>query len=329
MKGRLEPAALSSAISLKARQLAYWWVSWPLAAQILSIYGISRLWGWLIFSSVGLHQTYGPWKNGPMAYGEFVMIWDADWYEKIASGGYPSQLPLDSQGQVAQNEWAFYPLYPLLVGALSRMSGLDYSLLAPLVSLIFGAGASYWIYRLGLLTFSRQAAGLDGPAEAKGAGAPTEPSRNPAHSKALWFLALVNTLAVFPIVHTGYAEACGLFFLTWTLCYLLEGRYLPLLFPALAASLSRPLGVPLGATLGLYWFFCWYQAASASSWLAAFNNKLPQLLSALAACCFAFIHPALAWLATGRLDAYTATEAAWRAGGEEVLPFLPWWTQSQ
>ena len=34
-----------------------------------------------------------------------------------------------------------------------------------------------------------------------------------------------------------------------------------------------------------------------------------------------------AWLVTGRPDAYTATETAWRDGS--LMPFAPWWDRSE
>lgn len=315
-KRQTDVPALSQRISLTltgwAYQLAGYWAALPALAQVLAIYAASRLWGLLIFSRVGQQQTTSPWQaSGPMTYLDFVTIWDADWYRQIALTGYPSTLPLDSWGNVAQNPWAFYPLYPWVSSLLMQASGLDYRVIAPSLSLAAGFGAAWLIYRLFASSLARQSA-------------------QKAHSLALWGLALVAFNPVAPILQTGYAEALGLLFLTWALLYLVQGRYWLLLLPALAAALTRPVGVPLGATVGLYWLACWVgQARAGKNPLLALKDTAGQLSSALAVCGFAFVHPAAAWLTTGRLDAYTATEAAWRAGGEEVLPFIPWITQSQ
>lgn len=309
---------LSLRIYGSGRTLARAFAGWAPWIQVALVYGASRLFGWALFSAVGLHQTYGPWKNGAMTYPEFTMIWDADWYRKIAETGYPSQLPLDDSGRVAQNEWAFYPLYPLLVRALMNLTGLGYPTLALGVSLLAGFGAAWWIYRLFCLCLDQTRALL-----------PEGWQERATPTLALWGMAAVAFCPVAPILQTGYAEALGLFFLAWSLAWLVQGRYLALLLPALGAALARPVGVPLGAAVGIWWFLTLLGQARQGKGLGpALGSTAPQLLGALAVCAFAFIHPAHAWLATGRLDAYTATETAWRGGGEHVLPFMPWLTQS-
>lgn len=314
--GLLDRAAAT--LSVTASRGLLFFTGLPISLRVALIYGASRLWGWFIFASVGLHQTFSPWKNSAMGYLEFVTIWDADWYAKIAAGGYPAVLPMDANGHVAQNEWAFYPLYPLINGAVSSVTGLSYQLVAPTVSLLFGFGAAWFIYRL-----------CEASLQMCGAASGSGQRGQELQTTALWATAAVSFCAVAPILQTGYAEATGLFFLAWVLYWLVRGRYLLLLIPALGAALSRPVGVPLGAAVGIWWLICWAQQARANSPVKALSTTGTQLASALAVCAFAFIHPALAWAVTGRIDAYTATEAAWRAGGEHVLPFAPWYTQSQ
>ena len=57
----------------------------------------------------------------------------------------------------------------------------------------------------------------------------------------------------------------------------------------------------------------------------AFVRRAGQLVSALLVCACALVWPAIAWSATGRVDAYTATETAWR--GTYLAPIQPWLTQ--
>lgn len=296
---------------------------WPAAVQVMLVYLASRIAGWFIFSTVGLQQTFSPWKQSAMSYGEFVMIWDSDWYQKIAQQGYPQNLPLDANGMVAQNAWAFYPLYPLLARALMTVTGLPYETVAPTLSLLAGFGAAWLLYRLFHLCFQRASGSLG-----------TDMGEERCHSTALWAVAAVSFCAVAPVLQTGYAESLGLLFLIWTLLYLVQGSYALMLVPALLAALSRPVGVPLGAAVGIWWLVCWFRDYSArkpqpGAAFSALSNTSRQLVSALLVCAFAFIHPAHAWWATSRIDAYTATETAWRAGGEHVLPFMPWVHQSQ
>lgn len=285
----------------------------PRALQVALIYGASRVWGWAVFSTVGLHQTFSPWKETAMTYSEFVMIWDADWYTRIATTGYPQVLPLNASGQVTQNEWAFYPLYPVLAGSLARVTGLDYQFLAPTLSLLAGFVTAWLLYRLFELSL-----GLSGWQDA-----------GERQGLALWGLAAVSFCAVAPILQTGYAESLGLLFVVWALYLLVQGRYGLLLLPALAAALTRPVGVPLGAAVGIWWLITAGRVARTQGLVSALRRTAGQLISALAVCAFAFLHPAHAWYVTGRFDAYTATETAWRAGGEHLLPVLPWFTQSQ
>lgn len=303
---------LSLTLYQGGRALGHRFTALPLWAKVALIYAASRIWGWAIFATVGRHQTFGPWKDSAMSYLEFVTIWDTDWYEKIATTGYPSELPLDAAGHVAQNEWAFYPLYPLLVRGAMAVTGGSFQVLAPTLSLLAGFGAAWFIYKLFELSLTR-----------------ADQDATSRTTTALWGLAAVSFCAVAPILQTGYAEALGLLFLSWALYLLVQARYGLMLLPALGAALSRPVGVPLGAAVGIWWLISWLTQARADGALPAFRARLGQLLSALAVCAFAFIHPAHAWWATGRIDAYTATEAAWRAGGEDVLPFMPWLTQSQ
>jgi hypothetical protein len=49
-------------------------------------------------------------------------VWDCDWYRSIITGGY--QLEIGMPGQPERANWAFFPLYPLLAGALVHCLGL-------------------------------------------------------------------------------------------------------------------------------------------------------------------------------------------------------------
>ena len=70
------------------------------------VYAFSRVWGFIIFSVVGNQQLLGPWGQH-LGYLPFISTWDSSWYGQLAQSGYPSKLPYDSTGAVAQNPWAF------------------------------------------------------------------------------------------------------------------------------------------------------------------------------------------------------------------------------
>lgn len=95
----------------------------PAWLSVLLIYGISRVWGYVVFAVVGQQQLRGPWGEH-LDYLSFISIWDAGWYEQIALNGYPSELPINAMGAVQQNQWAFYPIFPLLSQGISSLTGI-------------------------------------------------------------------------------------------------------------------------------------------------------------------------------------------------------------
>lgn len=287
----------------------------PAWLSVLLIYGISRVWGFVVFAVVGQQQLRGPWGEH-LSYLSFISTWDAGWYEQIALNGYPSELPVNAMGVVQQNQWAFYPIFPLLSQGISRLTGIAYYPVAATVALLAGFAAAWIIYLL--FDASVKAARL---ARSGSDSADAEP----ASSLALWGTALVSFLPVAPVLQVPYAESLNLVFLAGALLCLVKGRYGWLVPVAALACLSRPVGVPLGAAAGLWWFACWVRSSRVMGIGTAFVRRAGQLLSALLVCACALVWPAIAWWATGRADAYTATETAWR--GTHLAPIEPWLTQ--
>lgn len=301
----------------------------PVWVVLLGIYLLTRVWGWIVFSLVARQQGTNPWVDGPMDYGRFIGMWDADWYRQIAATGYPQQLPTDPDGHVRQNPWAFYPLFPLAARALMRVTGLGFVPAGAAISVACGAVTAVLLY--GFFRACRRdgrPAGLTAPARTIDVG--------PALATAL---VLLNPIA--PILQVPYAESMSLMFLVsvlWALTARRWGICAVLLVPT---CLSRPVGVPLGAALGLWWLVGWIRAArraraEASSSagrtpgraaLRALRQTRAELALALFACACALIWPGIAWAVTGRPDAYTATETAWR--GEHLLPVQPWFQQAR
>lgn len=287
----------------------------PAWLSVLLIYGISRVWGYVVFAVVGQQQLRGPWGEH-LDYLSFISTWDAGWYEQIALNGYPSELPINAMGAVQQNQWAFYPIFPLLSQGISRLTGIAYYPVAAAVALLAGFAAAWIIYLLfdaSVKTVRLARSGSDS-ADAE-----------LASTLALWGVALVSFLPVAPVLQAPYAESLNLVFLAGALLCLVKGRYGWLVPVAALACLSRPVGVPLGAVAGLWWFACWARSSRVMGIGTAFVRHAGQLVSALLVCACALVWPAIAWWATGRVDAYTATETAWR--GTHLAPIEPWLTQ--
>lgn len=305
----------------------------PAWLQVMLVYAFSRVWGFIIFSVVGNQQLLGPWGQH-LGYLPFISTWDSSWYGQIAQSGYPSKLPYDSTGAVAQNPWAFYPLFPLIAGGINRITGIGYYPVAATVALLAGFAAAWVIYllfttSLNIVGYRDQSHG-EKVSEAASSTEDQKDVKTSRHNLALWAVAAVAFLPVAPVLQVPYAESLNLVFLVWVLLLMMRKQYLLMMPVALLACLSRPVGVPLGATAGLWWFACLITEAKAQQqrrqrgedqegFESVFLRSLPQLGSALFICFCALIWPIYAWQITGRIDAYTATETA---GARAILH--PW-----
>lgn len=297
----------------------------PTWVQVLLIFAASRLWGFIVFSVVARQQLSNPWTADTPTYTQFIGFWDSGWYKQAATDGYPSELPMASNGSVRQSTWAFYPIFPLLASALNDLTGMGFTASGAWISVISGFLTALVLYKLfqeGLLKTSWG----------------QEQSGETRRSLSLWAVAIFGFLPVSAVLQVPYAESFNLLFLSLTFLMIIRGEWLLALPNALVTALSRPVGVPLGAAVGIFWLVCAVQKyrdasrtddakSSPTSYIgAALKNTWLQLLSALLICFFALLWPIYAWIKTGRVDAYTATETAWR--GENLAPVTPWFTQA-
>ena len=282
----------------------------PRAVRVLGVWAACTLLT-LVLARLGAQDTPAtPWGGSAPSWLEHMAFWDAGWYERILTEGYPSVLPASADGVVQQNTWAFMPLLPLLATASSSMTGLSFYASAALVSLTASAAAA-----LGLDRWLAPRAGA---------------------RQSLWAVALVWSSPCALVLQTPYAEALGLALTAAALGLAHRRRFLIAAPIAALACLSRPIGVPLAAALGLWW--AWETACARGLVPDAVRALLPgarpltarRRLGLLGLTAWtgaaALVWPAAAWAVTGRADAYTATETAWR--GEHLAPFQPWLTRS-
>lgn len=282
----------------------------PRAVRVLGVWAACTLLT-LILARLGAQDTPAtPWGGSAPSWLEHMAFWDAGWYERILTEGYPSVLPASADGVVQQNTWAFMPLLPLLAAASSSVTGLPFYASAALASLTASAAAA-----LGLDRWLAPRAGA---------------------RQSLWAVALVWSSPCALVLQTPYAEALGLALTAAALGLAHRRRFLIAAPIAALACLSRPIGVPLAAALGLWW--AWETACARGLVPDAVRALLPgarpltarQRLGLLGLTAWtgaaALVWPAAAWAVTGRADAYTATETAWR--GEHLAPFQPWLTRS-
>ncbi|TWD57167.1 hypothetical protein FB478_1011336 [Arthrobacter sp. AG367] len=285
-----------------ARRLASAVRNWPWWLQVTGLYAAARLVSACIFMAAALHQGVNPWFPPKPDYWNFINIWDARWYAQVIANGYPSILPTDAAGNVQENTWAFYPLYPALAGGLSRLTGLNPAASLTLIAMLAGWAAALVVY-----TLFRQKA---------------------AHVPAMWGVAFFSTFPVSAVLQVPYAEPLSLLLLAAALLLVVRRQYLWAIPVVLLLCLSRPVGVPFAAMAGLLLVF--RAAAHVRKGRQRGADEAAHSLRDLAALTgltavagvSALAWPAAAWAATGDPQAYTKTETVWR--GQDLVPFQPW-----
>lgn len=286
---------------------------WPWWVQVGGLYVAARLVSACIFMAAALHQGVNPWFPAKPDYWSFVNIWDARWYGEALQNGYPAVLPTDGAGNVQENAWAFYALFPMLGRVVAGLTGMPPAFALTVIAMVSGLGAALVIYRLFRLRAS--------------------------HRTALWGTVFVSTFPVSAVLQVPYAESLNLLLLATALLLVMERRYLWAMPAVVLMCLSRPTGVPFAAMIGLLFLHrVWqhYSAARSAAGAGGFAAKAGQArdvphsvaqlwsLAGLTAVSGigALLWPAIAWAVTGDIQAYTKTETVWR--GHDLVPFKPW-----
>lgn len=291
---RTGPTASITALGARAAAAVRRWPWW---LQVAVLYAAARLVSACIFMAAALHQGPNPWFPAVPDYWNFINIWDARWYGRIITDGYPASLPTDGAGNVQENAWAFYPLFPALGRALAGLTGLSPAAALTVVAMLSGLGAAVAVYCL----FRHKV----------------------SHTEALWGVAFFATFPVSAILQVPYAEPLTIFLLATALLLVIRRHYVPAMPVVLLLCLSRPVGVPFAAMLGL--LFLWRLVERRSTPRSGSHSPRDLVaLAGLAVVCgvSALLWPAAAWAATGDIEAYTKTETVWR--GHDLVPFRPW-----
>ena len=273
------------------------WRLMPWWAKVMLVYGVARAVTTTIVLSLANVQGANPWTGAGPGFFEYANIWDARWYQIVWLTGYPAELPLTPDGHVAENAWAFLPVYPALVGMLTWLA-VPWNVASVVIALAAGLGAALVFHRL--------------------------MSRFLAPDQALYAVVLFCVAPVSPIMQFGYGESVGFLLLALALLLLVERRY-GWLFPVILAwSFTRPGALAFALTLVLHWAWRWFRRR---------RDPFPVRERVLAASVAVFAGLAgvswigIAWAATGDMQAYTDTELAWRSayiGYRELVPFTAW-----
>jgi hypothetical protein len=153
-----------------------------------------------------------------------LLVWDAGWFLKVATTGYPHGYTTDMAGRLQGNELAFFPLYPMLIKLFAAF-GTSPETAAIGVTWVASTGAAIAVHLLGSSLFNRRTGwALVGICF----GAPVSVVFSMAYSEGL-FLALVAGMLV--AAHRRVWWAAGLL--------------------GLAAALTRPTGAAAALALAV------------------------------------------------------------------------------
>lgn len=280
------PALVAGGLGTSAER---WWL-WPAALWL-----VSRLISTAFLAAFAGRQEQSSWTPAGPDLLDYSTMWDAHWYFIVSVAGYPSELPLDDEGHVGENAWAFMPVYPMVARVLTAV-GLPWEAAAVLVSVAASLAFALVAYRL----FAEIAPGRE-----------------------RFALAIVLLSPTAPVFQLGYAEPLFLLLLAGALLAwrLRAWPWLWVLLPVL--SLTRPGGLAFALALGL-WFLIRHGRER-----AGFPARERWMLVGLGAwsALWGFGWLLACTLVTGSTSAYLETELSWRSayiGRQELVPLTPW-----
>ncbi|MFS0893228.1 hypothetical protein [Microbacterium sp. 179-I 3D3 NHS] len=275
------------------------WARMPVALRIAIVYLLARAVTCGLLLTAASLSTPSSRFGADAGLADFVVGWDAQWYWLIAENGYPAPLPLTETGDVAENAWAFMPVFAYAAKALGAVFG-SWGAGALVLSFVAGYLACLALHRL-----LRDRIGA---------------------SAAMWAVVFFAAGPLAAMFQVGYAETLFLLLLFLALDAMSRRRYaqLYLLIPLMA--FTRPGVLAFALFVGLHGIVRWIRRRDDPLQGREIAHILA--LGALATVT-GFGWQVIAGLATGDPGAYLATELAWRrhwvAGGVETfIPFEGW-----
>ncbi|MGO2050038.1 MAG: hypothetical protein ACTH2E_06215 [Microbacterium sp.] len=274
------------------------WAQIPVFARIAIIYLLGRVITTAFLALAADLAGPGSRFGADASIADFVLGWDAQWYWLVAWEGYPQTLPLTEAGQVAENAWAFMPVYAYAAQVVGLPLG-SWGAGALLISLVAGYFACVALHRL-----LRDRIG---------------------GTAAMWAVAFFAWGPLAALFQVGYAETLFVMLLLIALDLVARRRFgwLYLVIPVMA--FTRPGILAFALYLGLYGILRWVRRR---------RDPLPAreivhiiALGALATVT-GFAWQVIAGIVTGDPGSYLATELAWRRnwgiGEGAFVPFEGW-----
>lgn len=291
------PAVDVGRVRLFGRELPWW-------AGVLGVYAASRVVTTLLLLAMYLLAGAFHWPGGsPQAHPTFLGFagaWDASYYRRIVEQGYPATLPTDADGDVQQNEWAFLPLYPLVVRGLMAATGLGFAPAGVLVAVLCGAAAALVLYRL---VASRVGA-----------------------VSGLWAAVFFCFGPLSFVLQIAYAESMFFVLLFAALWAIMARRYWTVIPLGVAAAFTRPGELALPLTLGIMFAIRAIRARRAQEEFAA-RERVAMIVAGAVTAVAGLAWPLVAATVTGTPGAYVETELSWWTGfigRVAFVPLTPW-----
>lgn len=280
------------------------WAQTPVAARIAVIYLVARVVTTALLIAAAALSTSFSRFGADAGLIDFVLGWDAQWYWQVAVHGYPADLPLTDTGDVAENAWAFMPVFAYSAKAIGFLLG-SWGAGAFVLSLVCGYLACLALHRL-----LKDRVGA---------------------SAATWAVVFFASGPLAALFQVGYAETLFLLLLFLALDATIRRNYawLYLLIPVMA--FTRPGILAFALYLGLHGILRWTRRHRDP--LGAREVVHILALGALATIT-GFAWQLIAGIVTGDPGAYLATELAWRrhwivGGVDGFVPFEGWVQASQ
>ncbi len=233
----------------------------------------------------GILRIMFPTDRAP-GYWVVMGNWDGQWYQQIATQGYPTTLPLTDQGTVDMNPWAFFPLYPFMVGVLMRITGLDFYVVGSVLATLLGAVAMVLLFRL-----------ID---------------RAVGRWEAIVAVVGLCTFISAPVLQATYTESLAILLVVVTLMLVRARRYWWVAFTLVLLALSRNVVMAMVPVMIAHAVVRWRNEGD------AFPKRDKIMLGFLAveSAALTGLWPAVIAVVTNTPDGYGLTMKAWRIGSE-------------
>ncbi|QCR44083.1 hypothetical protein C1N91_11680 [Curtobacterium sp. SGAir0471] len=286
--------------------------SLPVWAAVLIVWGggrlVSTVWLALAYPLMARAMPDNAIWGNEHGFGSFLTAWDGQYYEQISVHGYPSTLPLDAAGHVAQNAWAFLPAFPFAIRMLTASTGVPFTVGAPLVALAAGLVATFLLHRL--------------------------VSDRAGNAAGMWAVFFFTCGPLSFLLQVGYAESTFLALTFGALLALERRRYGLLAVLGVVAAFTRPGALALPLLLGVVALVRWVRARREAAGtgvrsLDAFPvaERVRVVAAGVVMAAAGLAWPVVAAHVTGRPDAYLETEMSWWVnfiGRVEFTPMTPW-----